>query len=53
MAKTNGAKLFAQMMQGYGITLDRLRTEGWVRHPLTQEVPFADRKFYTHDGQNP
>jgi len=34
-------------MQGYGITLDRLRTEGWVRHPLAQDVPFADRKFYT------
>jgi anaerobic selenocysteine-containing dehydrogenase len=34
-------------MQGYGITLDRLRTEGWVRHPVAQEVPFADRKFYT------
>ena len=34
-------------MQGYGITLDRLRAEGWVRHPLAQDVPFADRKFYT------
>jgi anaerobic selenocysteine-containing dehydrogenase len=35
-------------MQGYGITLDRLRAEGWVRHPLAQDVPFADRTFYTH-----
>jgi anaerobic selenocysteine-containing dehydrogenase len=34
-------------MQGYGITLDRLRAEGWIRHPLAQDVPFADRKFYT------
>jgi anaerobic selenocysteine-containing dehydrogenase len=34
-------------MQGYGITLDRLQTEGWVLHPLAQDVPFADRKFYT------
>ncbi|HSF32039.1 MAG TPA: molybdopterin-dependent oxidoreductase [Candidatus Tectomicrobia bacterium] len=34
-------------MQGYGITLDRLRAEGWARHPLAQDVPFADRKFYT------
>ena len=34
-------------MQGYGITLDRLRAEGWVRHPLAQDVPFADRQFYT------
>jgi anaerobic selenocysteine-containing dehydrogenase len=34
-------------MQGYGITLDRLRAAGWVRHPLAQDVPFVDRKFYT------
>jgi anaerobic selenocysteine-containing dehydrogenase len=34
-------------MQGYGITLDRLRAEGWVPHPLAQDVPFADRQFYT------
>ncbi len=34
-------------MQGYGVTLDRLRAEGWVRHPQAQDVPFADRKFYT------
>jgi anaerobic selenocysteine-containing dehydrogenase len=34
-------------MQGYGITLDRLRAEGWVRHPLAQDVPFADWRFYT------
>jgi anaerobic selenocysteine-containing dehydrogenase len=34
-------------MQGYGITLDRLRAEGWVRHPLAQDVPFADGTFYT------
>jgi anaerobic selenocysteine-containing dehydrogenase len=34
-------------MQDYGITLDRLRAEGWVHHPLAQDVPFADRKFYT------
>jgi anaerobic selenocysteine-containing dehydrogenase len=34
-------------MQGYGITLDHLRAEGWVRHPLAQDVPFADWKFYT------
>jgi anaerobic selenocysteine-containing dehydrogenase len=34
-------------MQGYGITLERLRAEGWVRHPLAQDVPFADRQFYT------
>jgi anaerobic selenocysteine-containing dehydrogenase len=34
-------------MQGYGITLDRLRAEGWVPHPLAQDVPFADRRFYT------
>jgi anaerobic selenocysteine-containing dehydrogenase len=35
-------------MQDHGITLDRLRVEGWIRHPLAQDVPFADRKFYTH-----
>jgi anaerobic selenocysteine-containing dehydrogenase len=35
-------------MQSYGITLERLRAEGWIRHPLAQDVPFADRKFYTH-----
>jgi anaerobic selenocysteine-containing dehydrogenase len=35
-------------MQAYGITLEHLRAEGWVRHPLAQDVPFADRKFYTH-----
>jgi anaerobic selenocysteine-containing dehydrogenase len=34
-------------MQDYGITLDRLRLEGWIRHPLAQDVPFADREFYT------
>jgi len=34
-------------MQGYGITLERLRAEGWVPHPLAQDVPFADRQFYT------
>jgi anaerobic selenocysteine-containing dehydrogenase len=34
-------------MQDYGITLDRLRAEGWIRHPLAQAVPFADQKFYT------
>ncbi len=34
-------------MQDYGITLDRLRADGWIRHPLAQDVPFADRKFYT------
>ena len=34
-------------MQDYDITLDRLRLEGWIRHPLAQDVPFADRKFYT------
>jgi anaerobic selenocysteine-containing dehydrogenase len=34
-------------MQDYGITLDRLRLEGWIRHPLAQDVPFADRTFYT------
>jgi anaerobic selenocysteine-containing dehydrogenase len=38
-------------MQGYGITLDRLRTDGWVRHPLAQDVPFADRRFYTPSQQ--
>jgi anaerobic selenocysteine-containing dehydrogenase len=34
-------------MQGYDITLDGLRADGWVRHPLAKDVPFADRKFYT------
>jgi anaerobic selenocysteine-containing dehydrogenase len=34
-------------MRDYGITLDRLRADGWIRHPLAQDVPFADRKFYT------
>jgi anaerobic selenocysteine-containing dehydrogenase len=34
-------------MQDYDITLDRLRAEGWIRHPLAQDVPFADRKFST------
>jgi anaerobic selenocysteine-containing dehydrogenase len=38
-------------MRGYGITLDRLRDEGWVRHPLAQDVPFADRTFYTRSGK--
>jgi anaerobic selenocysteine-containing dehydrogenase len=38
-------------MQTYGITLERLQTEGWVRHPLAEEVPFADRKFYTRSGK--
>jgi anaerobic selenocysteine-containing dehydrogenase len=38
-------------MRGYGITLDRLRDEGWVRHPLAQDVPFADRTFYTGSGK--
>jgi anaerobic selenocysteine-containing dehydrogenase len=40
------ARLIAPM-QSYGITLERLRTEGWVRHPLAQDVPFADRTFFT------
>jgi anaerobic selenocysteine-containing dehydrogenase len=35
-------------MQDHGITLDRLRAEGWARHPLAQDVPFADGIFYTH-----
>jgi anaerobic selenocysteine-containing dehydrogenase len=34
-------------MQSYGVTLERLRVEGWVQHPLAQDVPFADRRFYT------
>ncbi len=38
-------------MQGYGITLARLQAEGWVRHPLAEEVPFADRQFYTRSGK--
>jgi anaerobic selenocysteine-containing dehydrogenase len=38
-------------MHAYGITLERLQTEGWVRHPLAEEVPFADRKFSTRSGK--
>ncbi len=38
-------------MQGYGITLERLQTEGCIRHPLAEDVPFADRKFYTRSGK--
>jgi anaerobic selenocysteine-containing dehydrogenase len=38
-------------MRGYGVTLERLRGEGWVRHPLAQDVPFADRTFYTGSGK--
>ncbi|MBI3325791.1 MAG: molybdopterin-dependent oxidoreductase, partial [Nitrospinae bacterium] len=38
-------------MQGYGITLERLQAEGWIRHPLAEDVPFADRKFYTKSGK--
>jgi anaerobic selenocysteine-containing dehydrogenase len=34
-------------MQAYDISLDRLRREGWMRHPLAQDVPFADRQFST------
>jgi anaerobic selenocysteine-containing dehydrogenase len=34
-------------LQGYGITLERLRREGWVLNPLAEEVPFADRQFFT------
>jgi anaerobic selenocysteine-containing dehydrogenase len=44
------ARLIAPM-QGYGVTLERLRAEGWVRHPLAADVPFADRKFYTRSGK--
>ncbi|MBI3327688.1 MAG: molybdopterin-dependent oxidoreductase [Nitrospinae bacterium] len=44
------ARLIAPM-QGYGITLDRLMAEGWVRHPLAEEVPFAERKFSTRSGK--
>ena len=38
-------------MQGYGITLERLRADGWARHPLADDVPFADRQFYTRSGK--
>jgi anaerobic selenocysteine-containing dehydrogenase len=38
-------------MQGYGITLERLRADGWARHPLAEDVPFADRQFYTRSGK--
>jgi len=34
-------------LHGYGITLERLRAEGWVLNPLAEEVPFADRRFFT------
>jgi anaerobic selenocysteine-containing dehydrogenase len=38
-------------MQGDGITLERLRAEGWVQHPLADAVPFADHKFFTPSGK--
>jgi len=44
------ARLIAPM-QGYGITLERLRAEGWVQHPLAVDVPFADREFATRSGK--
>jgi anaerobic selenocysteine-containing dehydrogenase len=53
MAGTPGewiSRLIAPM-QGYGITLERLRAEGWVRHPLDEDVPFADRTFFTRSGK--
>jgi anaerobic selenocysteine-containing dehydrogenase len=34
-------------MRGYGVTLERLQAEGWVLNPLAQDVPFADRQFFT------
>jgi anaerobic selenocysteine-containing dehydrogenase len=34
-------------MHDYGITLEHLQAEGWVHHPLAEDVPFADRQFFT------
>jgi anaerobic selenocysteine-containing dehydrogenase len=53
MAGTPGewiSRLIAPM-ESYGVTLERLRAEGWVQHPLAEEVPFADRKFFTRSGK--
>lgn len=53
MAGTPGewiSRLIAPM-QGYGITLERLRADGWVQHPLAEDVPFADGRFFTPSGK--
>jgi anaerobic selenocysteine-containing dehydrogenase len=53
MAGTPGewiSRLIAPL-QDDGITLERLRAEGWVQHPLAEDVPFADRKFFTPSGK--